>query len=262
MMGALYILPFLSATVTVCVVASLFILLKLPPLTEIPMIKRSEPTFYYLTQRAKEIFGRDEIDTQINISSGTGGAIGISNYKLIATSIGDVKMALIGRGNDIHIIKEGEVFNGYEIKKIGKDFVLFSSPSGEYILRFPKHTVGGQRTVTSSTGIKREGNTVVISRRELERLTSDPGIMFNQVRLVPYIQNGRTKGFKFEWIQPNSLLAKAGLKPGDILIAINNMQITSGEDAFRILQVLRNETSFKISIIRNGREMDLTLRVE
>jgi len=85
-----------------------------------------------------------------------------------------------------------------------------------------------------------------ISRREIERLTKDPGVMFREIRLVPYVKEGRTEGFIFEWIKPGSLFHRAGLRKGDILISINNMSIKSGEDAFRLLQVLRNEPSLSL----------------
>ncbi len=260
-MGVLYILQIASLSIVVSVILSLFILLKVPPLVETPMIRKSEPSFYYLTRMARELFGLKEKPT---VLAGTGQGFNTSRYKLVATSVGALRLALLTSGSEVYVVREGESLNGSVVKRIEKDLIILSTRGGEVIIKFPQPTApdGSNRSVSTPSPIKREGSTVVVSRRELERLTSDPGIMFNQVRLVPYIQNGRTKGFKFEWIQPNSLLAKAGLKPGDILIAINNMQITSGEDAFRILQVLRNETSFKISIIRGGREMDLTLRVE
>ncbi len=209
----------------------------------------------------REIFGYRNISAVASAESE--GAVSTSGYKLLATSVGTIKMALILSGSKVYVLREGEEFEGGVVSKIEKDYVLLSTPYGNITVKFPESlTSVGSSAGSVKTTIKREGNTVVISRRELERLTSDPGVMFNQVRLVPYLENGRTKGFKFEWIKPGSLLSKAGLRPGDILVAINNMQITSGEDAFRLLQVLRNETSFKISILRNGKEVDLTLRVE
>jgi len=187
----------------------------------------------------------------------------LKGYKLLATSVGAVRMALLKRGGEIFVIREGENFKGGVVKEIGKDFVRIEINGRENVLSFPKEAgteISSGRSFDVSEKSTSQG--AVISRRELEKLTADPGVMFNQVRLVPYVKNGRTEGFVFEWIRPNSLLSKAGLKPGDILIAINNMQITSGEDAFRILQLLRNENTFKISILRNGKQMDLTVRVE
>jgi len=86
--------------------------------------------------------------------------------------------------------------------------------------------------------------------------------MFRQIRLVPFVQEGRTKGFLFEWIEPGSIFERAGIKPGDVLLSINNQEIKSGEDAFRILQVLRNENSIKLNLQRGSEIIELLLRVE
>ncbi|MEJ5173227.1 MAG: PDZ domain-containing protein [Hydrogenothermaceae bacterium] len=104
--------------------------------------------------------------------------------------------------------------------------------------------------------------TNVIPKSELERLTSDPGVMFTQIRLIPVVEGGQTKGFRFDWIADGSLFQKMGINVGDILVSINNQPINSGEDAFRILQIIRNERSFKVAIVRNGQPVELTYTVD
>ena len=86
--------------------------------------------------------------------------------------------------------------------------------------------------------------------------------MFREIRLVPYVRNGKTEGFILEWIKPGSLFYKAGLRKGDVLVSINNMSIRSGKDAFRILQVLRNEPSLRVVVLRNGRREEINVRIE
>ncbi len=259
-MGLLYSLSLISIILFLSSIISLIVLTKIPPRISVPIIKKSEPDIYSLTLKLRNIFPQKG-DTVSNIS---GVVVGdLKGYELLATSVGSVKMALLKKGSEVFVVREGETFKGGIVKKIGKDFVVVYINGKEEILKFPRDVSGqvsGGKFVSITDSPPPSGT--VISRRELERLTMDPGVMFNQVRLVPYIKNGRTEGFIFEWIKPNSLLAKAGLRPGDVLIAINNMQITSGEDAFRILQLLRNENTFKISILRNGKQMDLTVRVE
>ncbi|HIQ31345.1 MAG TPA: PDZ domain-containing protein, partial [Aquifex aeolicus] len=93
-------------------------------------------------------------------------------------------------------------------------------------------------------------------------ITRDPGIMFREIRLVPYVRGGRTKGFIFEWIKPGSLFYRAGLRKGDILLSINNRTIRSAEDAFRLLQLLRNESSLRIVLLRKGQRREINVRIE
>ncbi|MCX8059881.1 MAG: PDZ domain-containing protein, partial [Aquificaceae bacterium] len=62
--------------------------------------------------------------------------------------------------------------------------------------------------------------------------------------------------------EPGSIFDRSGIRPGDVLLSINNQEIRSGEDAFRILQVLRNENSIKLNLQRGNELIELSLRVE
>jgi Type II secretory pathway, component PulC len=81
--------------------------------------------------------------------------------------------------------------------------------------------------------------------------------MFSDIDLVP-----TPKGFMFKSVKPGSLFAQIGIRPGDILLSINNESLNSPEDAFRILGTLRNSQSFSVKIIRDNKEITLYYKVE
>ncbi len=187
---------------------------------------------------------------------------------LKATSVGYKNFALVRLNEKSYVLSEGQSVEGLKILQISKNYIVVSYKDQQKKVRLGESV--------KQTSQKQQGNSNPvdlpplesilpsnkISKSELERLTSDPGIMFTQIRLVPFVENNQTKGFRFDWIQEGSLFQKMGIQVGDVLVAINNQQITSGEDAFRILQIIRNEPNFKVSILRNGKMLELNYFVE
>ena len=190
-----------------------------------------------------------------------------TNLKLKGIIISEkLKGAIFGDGKERFVL-EGQNIGGYTLKKVLPTGVFLSSGSREYFLAFkPQKATGGITTKRFSIFRKViqsfSPKEVVVSRREVEAITKDPAKMFTQIRLVPYIKNGKTQGFIFEWVKPGSIFYRLGIRKGDVLVSINNMTITSGEDAFRILQMLRNEPNLKVVLIRGGRKEEINVRIE
>ncbi len=182
-----------------------------------------------------------------------------AELKLKGVIVSEVlKGAIFGDGKEI-FVKEGGKIKDYKLEKVFPYGVSLSSGGKEYFLAFKPREAKGKRYVLSSTPYSHE---IVISRREIEAITRDPAKMFTQIRLVPYVRKGKTEGFIFEWVKPGSVFSRLGIRRGDILVSINGMTITSGEDAFRILQMLRNEPNLKVVLIRRGRKEEINVRIE
>ncbi|WP_448588077.1 PDZ domain-containing protein [Thermocrinis sp.] len=186
----------------------------------------------------------------------------VLNITLLATVSGSVSMALVNTDEGAKLVRIGSQIGDHRVSVIERNYIILSRGQEKKAVGF---------SFTSTTRPPEEAHALqgptqtlqaVVQRKEIESITSDPGIMFRQIRLVPFVQNGRTTGFLFEWVDPQSMFSRVGIMQGDVLISINNQSIKSGEDAFRILQVLRNESSFKISLIREGKSIDLSVRVE
>lgn len=189
---------------------------------------------------------------------------------LLATATGSIRLALIQVNGKEQTVRIGSKIGGYTVTHIDRNYIIISKGENKVAVGF---SLGEQATKVSapSSSITSAKDTRITSSRsiqaniprgELERITADPGIMFRQIRLVPFVQEGRTRGFLFEWIEPGSIFERAGIQSGDVLLSINNQEIRSGEDAFRILQVLRNESTIKLNLQRGNELIELSLRVE
>jgi general secretion pathway protein C len=186
----------------------------------------------------------------------------LSHLRLLATASGGIKLALLEENGTAKVVRIGSEVEGYRVLDIQRNYLLLSDGENTKALGFSFQVEKTPTLEFTKAPSSAEIFSAVIPKREIENVTADPGIMFRQIRLVPYIQNGQTRGFLFEWVDPQSVFSKAGIRAGDILLAINNQDIKSGEDAFRILQALRNENSLKVSLMREGRPIEINLRVE
>ncbi|ADC89890.1 PDZ/DHR/GLGF domain protein [Thermocrinis albus DSM 14484] len=174
---------------------------------------------------------------------------------LLGTATGSVRMALLQVGGEAKVVYVGSSVGPYKVEEIGRYYVILAKGDVRRKLTF-------ETTQTTPTFQDEGSLQAVVSREELNRITADPGIMFRQIRLVPFLQGNKTKGFLIEWVDPSSIFSRMGLKGGDVLLAINNQEIRSGEDAFKILQVLRNESTIKLDLLREGKLITMVLRVE
>jgi len=182
---------------------------------EVPLTVQEEPD----VEAIKTAFGR-----VFREPAPAGDAVAVEeanvspDISLLGVALGSRNMALLKVGDEIVVLEEGERKKGILLRKVMKEEAVVVAGGSPLRLKLERGKAFPVRQRTYSSDVK-------ISRREIERLTRDPGIMFREIRLVPYVKNGRTEGFVFEWIKPGSLFYRAGLRKGDILLSINNMTI-------------------------------------
>lgn len=190
------------------------------------------------------------------------------NINLIATSSGSIQLALAQVGGETMVLRVGSQIGQYKVLSVHRNYIMLSAGEKKIAVGFnlgPEEQTGSLSPSTAADFSSPRASTTLqatLSRGEIDRITADPGIMFRMIRLVPFVQEGRTRGFLFEWVEPGSIFQRAGIRAGDVLLSINNQEIRSGEDAFRILQMLRNESSIRLNLKRGDELIELSLRVE
>jgi type II secretory pathway component PulC len=76
-------------------------------------------------------------------------------------------------------------------------------------------------------------------------------------RLSWYTQNGERKGLRIRGIGCGSPVRFSGLKPGDIVLSVNNKSLTSEAELLATYGRLLVWKDIELSIVRNGRPMSL-----
>jgi type II secretion system protein C len=88
-----------------------------------------------------------------------------------------------------------------------------------------------------------------IDRKMLEELLSDPNQLLTQARVIP-----QEDGLRFFAIRPNSIFFMIGLRNGDILHKINDVEMSNVENALSLFEELRGESQFNINLTRRGQK--------
>ena len=169
----------------------------------------------------------------------------------------------------------GDRIGDYEITRIDRGRVYLSRNGTEEVLELPDlaktssassagRGAGRQgRRFTSSVleGIRREGNRFEVDHSVIEKAMSNMGQILRSARVVPYLKDGKLKGFKIYGIRRGSLYDKIGLKNRDIIQRVNGIELTGPEQALQLFEILRNERQITVDIIRNGKQQTLTYTI-
>jgi Type II secretory pathway, component PulC len=190
-----------------------------------------------------------------------------SNMEVLAIAYSEnpaYSMVLVSSNCGKKVLMVGDSFCGFTIEEIKPFYIIASNDGKTLTLKLSKgakinsaNTPSGLPSLKELLSGSLNQNTYTVNRNELLEITSNPYKMFSDIDLVP-----TPKGFMFKSVKPGSLFAQMGIKPGDILLSINNESLNSPEDAFRILGTLRNSQSFSVKIIRDNKEITLYYKVE
>jgi general secretion pathway protein C len=100
-----------------------------------------------------------------------------------------------------------------------------------------------------------------ISRNDLVEQLDNLGAFMKDARLTPHFNAGQPDGFMLSNLPPTSLLARMGLRNGDIMKGVNGQKFGSLEDVLQIYQQLQSEPSLQLEIERGRRTETLTYEI-
>lgn len=100
-----------------------------------------------------------------------------------------------------------------------------------------------------------------ISRQLFDDALSAPMQYAKAARIVPALHNGPL-GFKLYAIRPGSIFARLGIHNGDIIVAINDLDLFSAEKALTLYSTIRASSVFRVRIQRANERLTLTYRIQ
>jgi len=73
---------------------------------------------------------------------------------------------------------------------------------------------------------------------------------------------GVKEGVLVKSVRRNSAAEKAGLKAGDVIVKVDDMKVGSSSEITKTLRSLRSKRTFTVTVVRNKKEMPLTVTLE
>jgi len=99
----------------------------------------------------------------------------------------------------------------------------------------------------------------VIASGAIERALED-GTATGGASAVPYQRGGEVVGFRLEGV--SGMLARIGLRSGDVLTAVNGHAVDSPDAALDALARFRNARRIRLTVVRGGAPVGLDYRIE
>lgn len=188
-------------------------------------------------------------------------------YKLIGTVEGDRFAGAVledSTGQTFYRIRE-KLPDGSSIVKVMRDKVTIKKSDGSTadlqvvddtkIVAVPAPGAGGSSVRKLSDG------KFAVDQKEVLASTENMGQILTQARALPYVEQGKTVGFRISEIVPGSIYEKIGLKNGDVIQQVNSQEVDDPAKFFQLYQGLRNERSITIDLIRGGQRQSLNYEI-
>jgi len=105
-------------------------------------------------------------------------------------------------------------------------------------------------------GIKKTGpNSYEVQHSTLDALLGNMGALSKAARILPEMKDGKSAGFRLLSIKPDGPFGKIGLQNGDIISAINGLEMTSPDKALEVYTKLKTANHLSVGLERNGQKI-------
>lgn len=197
---------------------------------------------------------------------GTGGPSSLE-MRLIGTVSGGIGYAIfVNREGRQEVFKKGErIFDSGRLERVYKDKVVISEdgrtreiPLSDILtIESPKVKESGGSPFIMSSG----NNTFILNQEGILHAIENPSQLMTDARLQPNYVNGKQEGFLLREVRNGGIYQSLGLQNGDILLRINNYEITNPEIALQALTALKGMDRVNLDILRNGERMTLNYQI-
>ncbi len=168
------------------------------------------------------------------------------------------------------VFKVGEsVFGLGKLYSVKKDKVLLRQ--GEKTIEIlledvkvkeVKSTVSGGTPFTSAFAQRTGRDTYIVDQGNVQQAISNPGQMMTDARLRPNVMDGKQEGFILSEVKPGGIYQSLGLQNGDILLRINEYDISNPERALQAFTALKGLERVQVDLIRAGSRMTMTYQIK
>ena len=192
--------------------------------------------------------------------------------------------AWIETGGKTYFVLKGQNAGGFTLSDIKYSEARLSDGTGEYTLYLILS--GGERPDKADKRRARRANT---QRRTQRRAPEKPALDFSGVEpasdgregavprelvdallMNPYDELAKVRmtpmpdlsGMRIERLDSGSILSRVGVAQGDVISAVNGVNITNVADATNALNSLISGSRFDVTVLRGGKPMELRYQVK
>lgn len=144
----------------------------------------------------------------------------------------------------------GDKVAGATLQQVLPDHVVLMR-NGQYeTLRFPQIKQTGMN-VRASAPAAPVGRTAAMSQKRTQ--------MLNLVQIIPVNKRGRLTGYRILPKKDRVLYNKLGIRPSDLVVAINGISLLDQKNFSKVMQLLATANQMDIEVMRQGSKQSLSI---
>lgn len=189
----------------------------------------------------------------------------VLNGVLAATDTRDARAIIRAPGGKEKPYRVGDLLPGNAIlREIFPDRVLLERNGRYETLPLPRARGGGMAGPGANTSYAPQATRASVARRlraYRRELVSNPSSVFQLLRAIPTRQDGQFVGFRVYPARDRTLFREVGLRPGDLVTAVNGIPLDDARNSMQALQALRSASSVQLSVLRAGQAVSVNVNL-
>ncbi len=171
-------------------------------------------------------------------------------------------IALISDGGPTKVFSVGSNVNGATLHSVYLDHVILDRAGTLETLVLPR-LLAGSRAMAAPRRGGADPRTVAAVDNIRRLVQQDPGLLDQVMRVVASYDNvaGKLRGFRAYPGRNRAIFNKLGLKPGDLVTAINGTVLDDPQHSQEVFNTIQSSDHVTVTIERGGQKQDITLNI-
>ena len=153
----------------------------------------------------------------------------------------------------------GDIIKGFKITTISQNSAILTKNDQEVVL----YLNTGGAPLQSEEFVKQVNETSwMVSSDKLTAMVSDINQYAGQIIAFQHRENGKPAGFRIRHLKQGNDFEKMGIKNGDIIRKVNNLEVNDISDVLKVAYQLSNDTTFNVEVERNNQPTILNYQLD
>lgn len=172
-------------------------------------------------------------------------------------------IAIVSDGGPTKVYSVGDNIAGARLHSVYLDHVILDRAGVLETLLLPRLLAGSRPATVSRRNGGADQRTVAAVDNIRRLVQQDPGLLDQVMRTVPSYDNaaGKLRGFRAYPGRNRAIFNKLGLKPGDLVTAINGQPLDDPQHSQEVFNTIQTSDHVAVTIERGGQKQEISLNI-